>query len=105
MAVLGRRLVRHRGRAAGRRGLGGRVVNAPSRYGCPRLSQSMVEGTIKRWLHEPGARVRRGDELAEIETDKATASFEAEQGGVLEVLAPARPHSPGRRADRPGAGP
>ncbi|WP_214408282.1 lipoyl domain-containing protein, partial [Pseudonocardia lacus] len=55
----------------------------------PRLSESMAEGTIVSWLHEPGAEVRRGAELAEIETDKATVSFEADADGVLEVLAEA----------------
>jgi pyruvate dehydrogenase E2 component (dihydrolipoamide acetyltransferase) len=53
----------------------------------PRLSESMSEGTIVRWLHATGAEVERGDELAEIETDKATVSFEADAGGVLEILA------------------
>ena len=37
----------------------------------PRLSDSMEEGTILRWLKADGEQVRRGDELVEIETDKA----------------------------------
>ncbi|AEA25882.1 Dihydrolipoyllysine-residue acetyltransferase [Pseudonocardia dioxanivorans CB1190] len=53
----------------------------------PRLSESMAEGTIVRWLHESGAEVARGDELAEIETDKATVAFEADAAGVLHILA------------------
>ncbi|GAY11524.1 dihydrolipoamide acetyltransferase family protein [Pseudonocardia sp. N23] len=53
----------------------------------PRLSESMAEGTIVRWLHESGAAVARGDELAEIETDKATVAFEADAAGVLHILA------------------
>ena len=53
----------------------------------PRLSESMSEGTIVRWLHATGAEVERGDELAEIETDKAMVSFEADAGGILEILA------------------
>ncbi|GAA1212222.1 dihydrolipoamide acetyltransferase family protein [Pseudonocardia alaniniphila] len=53
----------------------------------PRLSESMSEGTIVRWLHASGAEVERGDELAEIETDKAMVSFEADAGGILEILA------------------
>jgi pyruvate dehydrogenase E2 component (dihydrolipoamide acetyltransferase) len=53
----------------------------------PRLSESMAEGTIVRWLHAPGSTVERGDELAEIETDKATVAFEADASGVLEILA------------------
>ncbi|MGD9989148.1 dihydrolipoamide acetyltransferase family protein [Pseudonocardia sp.] len=53
----------------------------------PRLSESMAEGTIVRWLHACGAAVARGEELAEIETDKATVTFEADADGVLHILA------------------
>lgn len=53
----------------------------------PRLSDSMEEGTIIRWLKEPGASVARGEELVEIETDKATMTYESDAAGVLEVLA------------------
>ena len=38
----------------------------------PRLSDSMEEGTIVRWLKADGDSVERGDELLEIEADKAT---------------------------------
>jgi pyruvate dehydrogenase E2 component (dihydrolipoamide acetyltransferase) len=53
----------------------------------PRLSDSMEEGTILRWLAAEGAEVKRGDELAEIETDKASMVYEADADGVLHVLA------------------
>jgi pyruvate dehydrogenase E2 component (dihydrolipoamide acetyltransferase) len=53
----------------------------------PRLSDSMAEGTILRWLKSDGDAVRSGDELVEIETDKATETFEASADGVLEVVA------------------
>src|SRR3954466_425464 len=53
----------------------------------PRLAESMEEGTILRWLKSDGDRVARGDELVEIETDKATMTYEAEADGVLEVVA------------------
>jgi pyruvate dehydrogenase E2 component (dihydrolipoamide acetyltransferase) len=53
----------------------------------PRLSDSMEEGTIIRWLKTDGALVRRGEEIVEIETDKATMAYEAEAGGVLEIIA------------------
>ena len=36
----------------------------------PRLSDSMEEGTIIRWLKEPGDDVARGEELVEIETER-----------------------------------
>lgn len=38
----------------------------------PRLSDTMEEGTIARWVKQPGDPVAPGDVLAEIETDKAT---------------------------------
>ena len=53
----------------------------------PRLSDSMEEGTILRWLKSDGEEVRRGDELVEIETDKATMTYEADQDGVLAIVA------------------
>src|SRR4051812_26094613 len=49
----------------------------------PRLSDSMEEGTVVRWLKEPGDVVARGDALVEIETDKATMVYEAEADGIL----------------------
>src|SRR3989454_3324023 len=54
----------------------------------PRLSDSMEEGTILRWLKSVGDEVKRGDELVEIETDKANMTYEATDEGVLiEILA------------------
>ena len=53
----------------------------------PRLSDSMEEGTIIRWLKEAGAPVARGEELVEIETDKATMTYESDAAGVLEIVA------------------
>src|SRR5918911_2236743 len=54
----------------------------------PRLSDSMEEGTVLKWLVEPGGEVRRGEPLVEIETDKANMTYEADTDGVLvEVLA------------------
>jgi pyruvate dehydrogenase E2 component (dihydrolipoamide acetyltransferase) len=47
----------------------------------------MEEGTILRWLKAEGDQVRRGDELVEIETDKATMTYEADQDGVLAIVA------------------
>ena len=53
----------------------------------PRLSDSMVEGTILRWLKTDGDPVRRGEELAEIESDLAAETFAAEAEGVLRIVA------------------
>lgn len=49
----------------------------------PRLSDSMTEGTVVRWLRAPGDAVRRGDPIVEIETDKATITYEADLDGVI----------------------
>lgn len=53
----------------------------------PRLSDSMEEGTILRWLKRDGDRVARGEEIAEIETDKATMTYESDADGVLQIVA------------------
>ena len=54
----------------------------------PRLSDSMEEGTVLKWLVEVGGEVRRGEPLVEIETDKANMTHESDADGVLlEVLA------------------
>jgi pyruvate dehydrogenase E2 component (dihydrolipoamide acetyltransferase) len=54
----------------------------------PRLSDTMEEGTILRWLKRDGEALRRGEELVEIETDKATMTYDSDQDGVLEIVAP-----------------
>jgi pyruvate dehydrogenase E2 component (dihydrolipoamide acetyltransferase) len=53
----------------------------------PRLSDSMEEGTVLRWLIADGQPVAVGDELVEIETDKATMTYVAEVEGVLQIVA------------------
>src|SRR5688500_9394847 len=49
----------------------------------PRLSDSMEEGTVLKWLVEEGGEVKRGEPLVEIETDKANMTYEADTDGVL----------------------
>jgi pyruvate dehydrogenase E2 component (dihydrolipoyllysine-residue acetyltransferase) len=54
----------------------------------PRLSDSMEEGTVLRWLKSVGDEVAVGEELVEIETDKANMVYEADAGGTLiEIVA------------------
>ncbi|MGA9634727.1 MAG: biotin/lipoyl-containing protein, partial [Solirubrobacterales bacterium] len=54
----------------------------------PRLSDSMEEGTVLRWMKGVGDAVEVGEELVEIETDKANMVYEADAGGTLvEILA------------------
>ena len=61
---------------------------APSTpFAMPRLTDSMEEGTVLRWLKAVGDAVAVGDELVEIETDKANMAFEADVAGtLLEIL-------------------
>lgn len=49
----------------------------------PRLSDTMEEGVVAKWLKEKGDKVKEGDILAEIETDKATMEFESFYEGTL----------------------
>ncbi|MUH36331.1 pyruvate dehydrogenase complex dihydrolipoamide acetyltransferase [Zobellia amurskyensis] len=49
----------------------------------PRLSDTMEEGTVAKWLKNVGDKVEEGDILAEIETDKATMEFESFYEGTL----------------------
>ena len=54
----------------------------------PRLSDSMEEGTVLKWMKSVGDQVALGDELVEIETDKANMVFEADAAGTLiEIVA------------------
>jgi pyruvate dehydrogenase E2 component (dihydrolipoamide acetyltransferase) len=54
----------------------------------PRLSDSMEEGTILTWMKSVGDEIAVGDELVEIETDKANMAYESDVAGTLtEILA------------------
>src|SRR6478609_9739075 len=54
----------------------------------PRLSDSMEEGTVLGWMKSVGDEVALGDELVEIETDKANMVYESDVAGTLvEILA------------------
>ena len=52
----------------------------------PKLSDTMTEGTVVRWLKKEGEEVEIGDIIAEIETDKATMEMEAFDEGVLSKI-------------------
>jgi len=57
-----------------------------SNVNMPRLSDTMEEGTISRWLKKPGDAIKKGDILAEIETDKANMELESYDAGTLEEI-------------------
>jgi pyruvate dehydrogenase E2 component (dihydrolipoamide acetyltransferase) len=52
----------------------------------PRLSDSMEDGTVVRWLVAAGDHVQEGRPLVEVETDKATVTYEADAAGVILAL-------------------
>lgn len=59
----------------------------------PALSPTMEKGNLAKWVKNEGDRVKAGDVIAEIETDKATMEVEAVEEGVLgKILVPAGAH-------------
>lgn len=55
----------------------------------PKLSDTMLEGTLVKWLKKVGDKIEVGDVIAEVETDKATMEMEAFEDGVLaEIVIP-----------------
>ncbi len=61
----------------------------PTEIVMPKLSDTMEEGRILKWLKKPGDRISAGEVVAEVETDKADMELEAESAGVLsEIVVP-----------------
>src|SRR5512139_1719458 len=55
----------------------------------PALSPTMEKGNLARWLKKEGDKVKAGDVLAEIETDKATMEYEAiDEGTLARIVVP-----------------
>ena len=79
--MLATRVLRH----AARRMAAPRWFSLPSHevVGLPALSPTMEQGTIAKWSVEEGAAFAAGDVICEIETDKATVDFEAQDDGVV----------------------
>src|SRR3954452_21443299 len=59
----------------------------PTEITMPQQSDTMTEGTVVRWLKKEGDKLKEGDVIAEIETDKATMEMEAFESGRLAVIA------------------
>ncbi len=56
----------------------------------PKLSDTMLEGTLVKWHKKPGDKISLGDVIADVETDKATMEMEAFDEGILgEIVIPA----------------
>ncbi|MGA8225507.1 MAG: biotin/lipoyl-containing protein, partial [Xanthobacteraceae bacterium] len=55
----------------------------------PALSPTMEKGNLAKWLKKEGDKVKPGDVIAEIETDKATMEYEAvDEGTLAKILVP-----------------
>src|SRR5438876_4121628 len=61
-------------------------LKMPENVLMPRLSDSMQEGTVLKWLKHPGDKVAKGEPLVEIETDKANMELEAFASGTLQLI-------------------
>ena len=56
----------------------------------PKLSDTMLEGTLVKWHKKPGQKISIGDVIAEVETDKATMELSCTvPGTILKIYAPA----------------
>jgi pyruvate dehydrogenase E2 component (dihydrolipoamide acetyltransferase) len=65
------------------------AVPSITKFPLPRLSDSMEEGTVIKWLKRPVDAVTLGEPPVEIETDKASMVHESDAAGtLLEVVAP-----------------
>src|ERR1043165_3156405 len=52
----------------------------------PQLSDTMTEGTVIKWNKKEGEKVKAGEEIADIETDKATMPMEAFEAGGMALI-------------------
>src|SRR4051812_14119912 len=55
----------------------------PAEITMPQLSDTMSEGTLVKWLKKEGEKIRAGEVIAEVETDKATMEMESFESGTL----------------------
>src|ERR1039458_6873132 len=61
----------------------------PTNILMPALSPTMEKGKLARWLKKEGDKIKSGDIIAEIETDKATMEYEAvDEGTLAKIVAP-----------------
>jgi pyruvate dehydrogenase E2 component (dihydrolipoamide acetyltransferase) len=58
----------------------------PTEITMPQQSDTMTEGTVVKWLKKEGDKIKAGEIIAEIETDKATMEMEAFDAGTLAVI-------------------
>ena len=61
----------------------------PTNILMPALSPTMEKGNLARWLKKEGDKIKSGDIIAEIETDKATMEYEAvDEGTLAKIVVP-----------------
>jgi pyruvate dehydrogenase E2 component (dihydrolipoamide acetyltransferase) len=58
----------------------------PAEITMPQLSDTMTEGTVVKWLKKEGDKVKSGDKIAEVETDKAVMEMESFDSGTLAAI-------------------
>src|SRR3954453_15476570 len=58
----------------------------PAQITMPQLSDTMSEGTVVKWHKKEGDKVKSGEEIADVETEKAVMPMEAFEGGTLAVI-------------------
>src|SRR5512136_1163604 len=65
------------------------IAPMPTEVLMPALSPTMEKGNLAKWLKKEGDKVKSGDIIAEIETDKATMEIEAiDEGTIVKILVP-----------------
>src|SRR5688572_11226206 len=62
-------------------------ASMPIEITMPQLSDTMTEGTVVKWNKREGDKVKAGEEIADVETDKATMPYEAGEAGTLAHVA------------------
>ncbi|QOV88914.1 dihydrolipoyl dehydrogenase [Humisphaera borealis] len=58
----------------------------PAKINMPQQSDTMTEGTLVKWLKKEGDKVKAGEVIAEIETDKATMEMESSESGTIAAI-------------------
>src|SRR5580700_4245003 len=58
----------------------------PAEVTMPQLSDTMTEGTVVKWHKKEGDKIKAGEEIADVETDKATMPMESFESGTLAVI-------------------
>src|SRR5690349_2667337 len=58
----------------------------PTEITMPQQSDTMTEGTVVKWLKKEGDKIKAGETIAEIETDKATMEMESFDAGTLATV-------------------